>query len=118
MTRIESYEVRASGKFIRMAPRKIRKVADAIRKMPVTQAIEVLTYAKQRGAGVLKKLLTSAIASAREKNLGDVDTLIISKVMVDKGPVQKRWLPRAMGRATKINKFTSHVHLFVAQGDA
>ncbi len=114
MLRTTSFEARASGRHLRIAPRKVRKVADMIRKQKVTTAIELLTFTKVRGARVLKKILTSAIASAREKNLGDVDTLVVSKVMVDKGPVSKRWLPRAMGRATRINKFSCHVHLFVA----
>ena len=114
MLKTDSFEVRATGKFMRIAPRKVRKVADMIRRQPVTQAIETLTFTKNRGAEVLKKLLNSAIASAREKNLGDIDKLIVSKVMIDKGPSLKRWRPRAMGRATKINKFRSHVHVFVA----
>jgi len=116
MLNTEAFEVRASGRFIRIAPRKVRKVADMIRSQPVAEALEMLTFSKSRGARVLRKLLESAIASASEQNLGDVDSLVISRVMVDKGPNNRRWRPRAMGRATRINKFTSHVHLFVADG--
>jgi large subunit ribosomal protein L22 len=114
MLKTEANEVRASAKFIRIAPRKVRKVANLIRNQTVPQAMETLTFLPNRGAEVLKKLLTSAVASAQERNLGDLDTLVVNKIMVDKGPNQRRWRPRAMGRATRINKFTSHVHLFVA----
>jgi large subunit ribosomal protein L22 len=117
MLRTEANEVRASARFMRIAPRKVRKVANLIRNQKVTQAMEMLTFLPNRGAGVLKKLLVAAIASAQEKNLGDVDRLVINKIMVDQGPNNKRWRPRAMGRATRINKFTSHVHLFVSDGE-
>lgn len=116
MLRTEANEVRASARFVRIAPRKVRKVANLIRNQPVTQAMEMLTFLPNRGAIVLKTLLVAAIASAQERNLGDIDRLVINKVMVDKGPNQRRWRPRAMGRATRINKFTTHVHLFVADG--
>ena len=114
MLKTDLNEARASYKFARIAPRKVRKVADLIRNKPVPEAMEILAFLPQRGAGVLRKLLTAAIASARERQLGDVDTLFVTKVMVDKGPNNRRWRPRAMGRATRINKFTSHVHLFVS----
>ncbi len=116
MLETNEFEVRATGKFVRIAPRKVRIVADMIRGQGVPQALEILAFTPNRGSEVLHKLLTSAIASAREQNLGDVDNLVISRVMVDKGPNNRRWRPRAMGRATRINKFTSHVHLFVADG--
>lgn len=118
MLRTEANEARASGRFIRVAPRKVRKVADMIRNMSVPEAIEALTFTPTTGAEVLKKLLNAAVSAAKDKNLGDVDRLVVSKVMVDKGPVLKRWRPRAMGRATRINKFTSHVHVFVADSSA
>ncbi len=117
MLRTNENEVRASGRYMRIAPRKVRIAADMIRGRNVPVALELLTFKPNRGAQVLKKLLTAAIASAQEQNLGDVDKLVVSKVMVDQGPNMKRWRPRAMGRATRINKFTSHVHLFVANAD-
>lgn len=116
MLQTSEFEVRATGRFVRVAPRKVRIVADLIRGKSVPAALDILSFTPKRGAEVLKKLLTSAVASAREKNLGDVDNLVISKVMVDQGPNNRRWRPRAMGRATRINKFTSHIHLFVADG--
>ena len=114
MLKTDSNEVRATGRYVRIAPRKVRKVANMIRSQSVPVALELLTFTKSRGATVLRKLLDSAIASAQEKNLGDIDKLVISRVMVDKGPNARRWRPRAMGRATRINKFTTHIHLFVS----
>jgi len=116
MLNTEAFEVRASGRYVRIAPRKVRKVADMIRSQSVPIALEMLTYSKCKGATILRKLLDSAVASAQEQNLGDVDNLVISRVMVDKGPNARRWRPRAQGRATRINKFSSHIHLFVADG--
>jgi len=116
MLRTDEFEVRATNRFVRIAPRKVRIVADLIRQKSVPEAMEILSFTPKRGARVLQKLLTSAIASAREQQLGDVDNLVVSKVMVDQGPNIKRWRPRAMGRATRINKFTSHIHVFVADG--
>ena len=115
MLRSNPNEARATGKFVRIAPRKARIVADMIRNKPVSEAIEILAFTPKRGAGVLKKLLSSAIASAQEKSLGDVDNLVVCRVTVDKGPNMRRWRPRAMGRATRINKFTSHIHLWVSE---
>ena len=117
MLRTEDFEARATGRFVRVAPRKVRIVADMIRGKQVHEALEILAFTPRRGAQVLRKLLYSAVANAKEQNVGDVDNLIVSKVMVDQGPNYKRWRPRAMGRATRVNKFTSHVHVFVADGN-
>jgi len=114
MLQTDLTEARASWRFIRIAPRKVRKIANLRGRRPVPEAMEILAFLPQRGARVLRKLLVAAISAARDKNLGDVDTLIVTKVMVDKGPNQRRWRPRAMGRATRVNKFSSHVHLFVS----
>jgi len=116
MLRTDDFEARATGKFVGIAPRKARIVADMIRGKRVPEALEILAFTPRRGAVVLRKLLFSAVANAKEQNLGDVDNLVVSKIMVDKGPNQRRWRPRAMGRATRINKFTSHIHVFVADG--
>ena len=114
MLQTSDNEVRASARYVRIAPRKARIAADLIRNKSVTEALEILAFTKNRGAQVMRKVLDSAVASANEQNLGDIDNLIVSKVMVDKGPNARRYRPRAMGRATRINKFTSHIHLFVA----
>jgi large subunit ribosomal protein L22 len=116
MLQTAEFEVRASARFVRIAPRKVRIVADMVRGKSVPQALELLAFTPNRGAKVLHKILSSALASAQEQNLGDVDKLVITKVMVDQASNMKRWRPRAMGRATRINKFSSHIHLFVADG--
>ncbi len=107
-------EARASGHFVRIAPRKARIVADLIRKKPVAQAIEILAFTNKRGAQVLRKLLDSAVANAKVKNVGDVDRLVVTRITVDQGPAYRRFRPRAMGRASRVNKFTSHIHIVVA----
>ena len=116
MLRKDDNEARATGKYVGIAPRKARIVADMIRGKKVPEALELLAFTPRRGAVVLRKLLFSAVANAKVQNLGDVDNLVVTKIMVDKAANQKRWRPRAMGRATRINKFTSHIHIFVADG--
>jgi len=88
-------------------------VAKLITRKPVDQAINILMFTQKGSARLLKKLLVSAIANAEDKSKGNVDTdnLIVKEVVVDQGPTLKRWTPRAMGRATKINKRTSHVRI-------
>ena len=100
-------------KYSRIAPRKVRVVAELIRGKPVDEAINILMFARRSSAAVLKKLLISAIANAEDKSKGSVDTdnLVVREVIVDQGPTLKRWKPRAMGRATRINKRTSHIRI-------
>jgi large subunit ribosomal protein L22 len=107
-------EARATGRFVRIAPRKARIVADLIREKPVSEALEILAFTKKRGAMVLRALLDSAVANARVKYKADVDSLVVTRIMVDQGPASRRFRPRAMGRASRVNKFTSHIHIFVA----
>ena len=98
-------------RFARVAPRKVRVVAQLIRGKPVDQAINILMFTNRGPAHLLKKLVVSAIANAEDRSKGSVDTdnLVVKEVVVDQGPTLKRWRPRAMGRATRINKRTSHV---------
>lgn len=103
----------ASLRFARISPRKVRVVAELIRGKPVDKAINTLMYVTRGPAPILKKLLISAIANAEDKSKGSVDTdnLLVKEVVVDQGPTLKRWRPRAMGRATRINKRTSHIRI-------
>ncbi|HLC25917.1 MAG TPA: 50S ribosomal protein L22 [bacterium] len=108
-------EVRAVLKFLRSSPRKVRLVADLIRGKKVGEALSILTYTEKRAARNLEKILRSAVANASEtKKVRDVDELVISRVLVDPGPVWKRYMPRARGRATPIRKRTSHVTLVLS----
>ena len=102
-------EVRAVARFVRISPRKIRLVMDRIRGKKVEEAVNMLSFAPQKGARILKKLLDSAVANALENSGLDVDTLYVMRVYADEGPILKRWRPRAQGRATRIRKRTSHL---------
>lgn len=102
-------EVRAKARFIRISPRKVRLIMDNIRGRKVEDALNALAFAPQKGAFLLKKLLKSAVANA-ENNLNlNVDKLYVKRVFADEGPTLKRFRPRAMGRATRIRKRTSHL---------
>ncbi|TET93029.1 MAG: 50S ribosomal protein L22 [Desulfobacteraceae bacterium] len=102
-------ETRAVAKFVRISPRKIRLVMDQVRGKQVGEALNMLSFAPQRGARILKKLVNSAIANAEQNTGVDVDSLYIMRVYADEGPTLKRWRPRAQGRATPIRKRTSHL---------
>ena len=101
-------------RFARLSPQKGRPVADQVRGKPVDQALSLLRFSNKKAAGVIRKVLESAIANA-ENNFGaDVDELRISEIMVDAGPQIKRMMPRAKGRADRIVKPTSHITIRVA----
>src|ERR1700690_3678036 len=108
-------EVKASLKFARMAPRKIRLVADMVRGKGVNEAIQILTFVNKKSAPILKKLVQSAVANADQKKTVDLDTLYVKHISVDQGPTLKRYMPRAMGRASEIKKKTSHVNLILEE---
>jgi large subunit ribosomal protein L22 len=107
-------EGKASLSYIRMAPRKLRVILDAIREKPVEIALAQLTHSDRRAAGVVHKLLASAVANVGQG--ADVDTadLYVSAAWADQGPTLRRFRPRAMGRASRINKRTSHVTVVVS----
>ncbi|MEG3639789.1 50S ribosomal protein L22 [Magnetococcus sp. PR-3] len=106
-------EARATTKYQRVSPYKVRLVIDQIRGMQVESAMNLLAFSKKRAAGVIRETLKSAVANA-EENMGlDVDTLVVSKAYVDQGPTMKRFKPRARGRATRILKRTSHITVAV-----
>ncbi len=103
-------EVSAKARFIRVSPRKARLVSDKIRGKMVNEAIYILEYSPKKAAGLIKKILRSAVANAENNfKLEDVDRLFVKSIYVDEGPTLKRWRARAMGRAARINKRTSHV---------
>lgn len=107
----------AQLRFLRVAPRKVRLVADNVRGMKVGDALAVLRYTPQAAARPLAKLLRSAVANAEQKGgRVDVDALWVKRLTVDQGPKWKRYMPRAMGRATRIEKKTSHVYVELGTG--
>jgi large subunit ribosomal protein L22 len=104
-------EITAKTRMIRISPRKVRIVGELIKEKNVNEAMGLLTYMPQKASFILKKLLDSAIANARQKKYVDIDNLYVKTIMVDGGPMLKRFMPRAMGRATKIRKRISHITL-------
>ena len=104
-----SMEAKAVGKYIRISPQKARLVADVVRGMGVDQAITTLRFMPKKGAGIIKKVLESAVANATQDEQADVDNLYVKKIIIDGGPSLKRISPRAQGRATGIIKRTSHI---------
>jgi large subunit ribosomal protein L22 len=106
-------ETRASIRHVRIAPQKVRLVVDMIRGKGVEEAIGILEFNQRRASKVIAKTLKSAIANAEATQNLDVDALYVKTVYVDAGVTQKRSLPRAHGRATKIFKRSSHVTIVV-----
>lgn len=105
----------AKLRYVRISPRKLRVIANMVRGQKVGSAINSLRFVHKSGAREFFKLLVSAVANAEERGAGDVDDLVVSRVMVDEGPTLKRWRPRAQGRATRIDKKTSHVFVELAE---
>jgi ribosomal protein L22 len=101
--------VRARAKYVRTAPRKARLVMEHIRGKPVDQARAILTHTPRAVSTDILKLLNSAIANAESNHALDADELRIHRAFVDEGPTIKRYRPRALGRATRINRRTSHM---------
>jgi len=110
-------EARAKWKYARITPDKARVVAEALRGKSLTEAYEIMQVVSKKSSGMWKKVVDSAVANLRVLRDEDVDpeVIFIKAIWADKGPVWKRWLPRAMGRATRINKFTSHLNVIVAE---
>ena len=102
-------EVTAKTRYVRVSPRKARLVTELVKGKKVQEALNILAFTKKASAKTLIKLINSAVANAQQNNQMDVDTLMVKRISVDGGPTLKRYLPRAMGRATKIIKRTSHI---------
>ena len=94
---------------IRLSPRKTRLVVDLVRGKGIQDALNTLQFMPQPSAKLVSKLLKSAVANAEQKGVSDVDRLIVKTIYVDGGAALKRFVPRAMGRASKIRKPTSHI---------
>ena len=103
-------ETKAMARFARISPRKARVIVNLVRGRKVAEAIDLLAFTRKSGAPIVKKLIESAIANAKQAGSADVDALYVSAGGVDKGPNKhmRRWRPRAMGRATQVVKGVSH----------
>jgi large subunit ribosomal protein L22 len=108
-------ETRAILRGVRLSDQKGRLVADQIRGLPVDKALNILTFSPKKGAGIVKKVLESAIANAEHNDGADIDELKVKSIYVEKGIVLKRFTARAKGRGNRIVKPTCHI--FLAVGD-
>lgn len=108
-------EVQAIHRQARISAQKARLVADQIRGMSAEKAVELLKFSTKKAAGLLKKVLESAIANAENNEGADIDELYVSSIFVDEGPTMKRMRPRAKGRGNRILKRTSHITVRVAE---
>ncbi len=108
-------EVTAKLRFLRMGPRKVRLVVDMIRGKKVLRALDILSVLPKRAALPILKLLNSAVANAKHNHSLAVEDLKVAQIYVDGGPVLKRSMPKAHGRATPIRERTSHVNLVLTK---
>ncbi len=102
-------------RYLRVAPRKVRAVAETIRGRKVDQALAILDFTNRAAAGPLAKMLRAVVAIAAASEDIDVDALVVKEIHVDQGPTLKRYIPRAMGRATQVQKKTSHVSFLLEE---
>ena len=113
--RLDDTEAQAVGRNIRISPQKLNLVAQTIRGKKVEQAIADLTFSQKRIAGLVKKVLESAVANAENNHQLDVDRLVVKEATVGKGLVMKRFSPRARGRVGTIRKPFSHLTIVVRE---
>src|SRR5690625_6709234 len=106
---------KAVAKTVRIAPRKARLVVDLIRGKDVGEAIAILKHTHRSASPVLEKLINTAIANAEHNYEMDADDLMVTEAYVDEGPTLKRFRPTAQGRATAINKRTSHITVVLTE---
>ncbi|MFS8631624.1 MAG: 50S ribosomal protein L22 [Bacillales bacterium] len=108
-------QAKAVARTVRIAPRKARLVIDLIRGKEVGEAFAILRHTPKAASPIIEKVLKSAVANAEHNYDMDVNNLVITKAYVDEGPTLKRFRPRAMGRASAINKRTSHITIVVSE---
>ena len=107
-------DVKAVAKYVRISPQKVRKIVGAIKGIPVEKSINNLKFMPQKAAGIVEKVLRSAVANADNNNDLDVDTLVVKNVIVDEGSTLKRFRARARGRGSRILKRSSHITVIIA----
>jgi len=112
-------QARSYVRGISMSPRKMRVVANLVRGKAVEEAVGLLELMPKKAAQLIVKAVKSAAANAEDKSGGDVsvEDLRIQTITVDGGPIAKRWMPRSMGRANRINHRTSHLTVVVSDED-
>ncbi len=113
----ETPVVKARASYVRIAPRKARLIADQVRGMPIEDARTLLRFSPRSAARDIAKLIDSAAANAENNHDLVADDLLIKEISVDEGPTLRRYRPRALGRATRINKRTSHIKVALTPED-
>jgi large subunit ribosomal protein L22 len=108
-------QAKAVARYVRIAPRKARLVIDLIRGKSVGEALAILKFTPKAASPLIEKVLKSAIANAEHNYNLDPEKLVVEKALVDEGPTMKRFRPRAQGRASRINKRTSHITVVVSE---
>lgn len=107
-------EARAILRYTRVAPRKARRVIDLVRGKDAGEALTILKFLPQHASFIIEKVLRSAIANAKQKNIGDIDELVLSKAYVDQGPALKRFKAGPMGRAMSRKRYMSHITMVLS----
>jgi ribosomal protein L22 len=103
--------VRASARYLRTSPRKVRLVADQVRGLPIEEARSLLRFSPRGAARDVVRLIDSAAANAENNHDLPADDLRVAEIQVDEGPTMRRWRARARGRATRIDKRTCHLRV-------
>lgn len=115
MVGINTNEAKATAKYLRVAPRKVRLVVDLIRGKEIGEVLSILRFSPQKGAKFVEKVVRSAVANAEHNYDMMADELIVLRAYVDQGPTLKRFKPRAYGRANSLRHRTSHITIVVGE---
>jgi len=110
-------QAQAISRYTRVTPRKARQVVDLIRRKPVAEALNILMFTKKKAAREIAKILKAAVSNAGQNAKVDVDKLLVKSIQVDGGPMllnAKRFIPRAMGRASELHRRTSHIKVVIS----
>lgn len=108
-------ETRAVAKFVRVAPRKARQITDMIKGKGPAEVLNILQFTSKGAGPIVAKVIKSALANARQNPEINADNLYIERAYVNQGATLKRFRPRAMGRASKIRKRTSHITIVLKE---
>jgi len=109
-------QVQAKAKYMRISCTKVRRVARVVKGKPVEAGMNMLKFMPQKAAGMVYKVVQSALANAEAQTSMDVDTLVIANILADQGPTLKRFRPRAQGRTGRILKRSSHITVVLDEG--
>jgi len=112
---MSAIEVKAALKYVRISPQKVRKLIGVVKGQPVEAGLNTLKFMPQKAAGIVEKVIRSALANADQNPDIDVDSLVIRNITADQGPTLKRFRARARGRGTRILKRTSHITVILAE---